>query len=76
MLQTIKLERIFADKILAAEFYYDRKMYFDVAKHVYDVSIMMDLPEIQALMDKCFGTAENDRLQKARRDPQNRQRSR
>ena len=51
MLQTIKLERIFADKILAAEFYYDRKMYFDVAKHVYDVSIMMDLPEIQALMD-------------------------
>ena len=38
-LLTIRLERIFADKILAAEFYYDREMYFDVAKHVYDVSI-------------------------------------
>ncbi|MBQ7146837.1 MAG: nucleotidyl transferase AbiEii/AbiGii toxin family protein [Lachnospiraceae bacterium] len=50
-LLTIRLERIFADKILAAEFYYDRKMYFDVAKHIYDVSIMVDLPEIQCLID-------------------------
>jgi len=50
-LLTIRLERIFADKILAAEFYYDREMYFDVAKHVYDVSIMIDLPEIQHLMN-------------------------
>ena len=50
-LLTIRLERIFADKILAAEFYYDREMYFDVAKHVYDVSIMLDLPEIQRLMN-------------------------
>lgn len=32
-IQTIKLERIFADKILAAEFYYGRELYFDVAKH-------------------------------------------
>ena len=39
------------DKILAAEFYYDRKLYFDVAKHVYDVSIMLDLPSIQALLE-------------------------
>ncbi len=50
-LLTIRLERIFADKILAAEFYYDREMYFDVAKHVYDVSIMIDLHEIQCLMN-------------------------
>ena len=49
-IQTIKLERIFADKILAAEFYYERKLYFDVAKHVYDVSIMLDLPSIMALL--------------------------
>lgn len=49
-IQTIKLERIFADKILAAEFYYGRELYFDVAKHVYDVSIMLDLPSIQALL--------------------------
>lgn len=51
MIQTIKLERIFADKILAAEFYYDREMYFDVAKHVYDVSIMLDIPSIKALLN-------------------------
>lgn len=50
-IQTIKLERIFADKILAAEFYYDRELYFDVAKHVYDVSIMLDLPSIRALLE-------------------------
>lgn len=35
--KTIRLERIFADKIFAAEFYYEREMYFDVAKHIYDV---------------------------------------
>ena len=29
MINTIRLERIFADKIFAAEFYYERKMYFD-----------------------------------------------
>ena len=50
-IQTIKLERIFADKILAAEFYYSRELYFDVAKHVYDVSVMLDLPLIQSLLD-------------------------
>ncbi len=49
-IQTIKLERIFADKILAAEFYYERGLYFDVAKHVYDVSIMLDLPMIRSLL--------------------------
>ena len=36
-INTIRLERIFADKIFAAEFYYERAMYFDVAKHIYDV---------------------------------------
>jgi hypothetical protein len=48
---TIRLERIFADKIFAAEFYYERKMYFDVAKHIYDVSVMLEIPQIQKLMD-------------------------
>ena len=51
-IQTIRLERIFADKILAAEFYYERELYFDVAKHVYDVSIMLALPAIQSLLYK------------------------
>ncbi len=49
-INTIRLERIFADKIFAAEFYYERAMYFDVAKHIYDVSVMMDLPQIQDMM--------------------------
>jgi len=49
-IHTIKLERIFADKIFAAEFYYNKEMYFDVAKHVYDVGIMMDLPTIQIML--------------------------
>ncbi len=43
MIKTIRLERIFADKIFAAEFYNERALYFDVAKHLYDVSIMLDL---------------------------------
>lgn len=47
---TIRLERIFADKIFAAEFYYEREMYFDVAKHIYDVSEMFSLPKIQELV--------------------------
>lgn len=33
-IKTIRLERIFADKIFAAEFYHERGMYFDVAKVV------------------------------------------
>lgn len=47
---TLLLERIFADKIFAAEFYFDRKMYFDVAKHIYDVSVMLNLQQIQAMI--------------------------
>lgn len=49
-INTIRLERIFADKIFAAEFYYEREMYFDVAKHIYDVSIMLDIGEIKAML--------------------------
>lgn len=38
---TQKLERIFVDKIFASEFYFERKLYFDVAKHVYDIVILL-----------------------------------
>ena len=51
IIKTIRLERIFADKIFAAEFYYERKMYFDVAKHLYDVSVMLDLEQIQGMIE-------------------------
>lgn len=49
-IKTIRLERIFADKIFAAEFYYERAMYFDVAKHIYDVGVMMDLQLMQNML--------------------------
>lgn len=50
-LKTIRLERIFADKIFATEFYYEREMYFDVAKHIYDVGVMLDLCPIQHMLE-------------------------
>ena len=49
-INTIKLERIFADKILAAEFYYQRRMLFDTAKHLYDLATMMEQEKIQNLL--------------------------
>lgn len=49
-INTIKLERIFADKILAAEFYYERDLLFDVAKHLFDLTIMMKIDRIQRLL--------------------------
>ncbi|MCL1808936.1 MAG: nucleotidyl transferase AbiEii/AbiGii toxin family protein [Clostridiales bacterium] len=47
---TIRLERIFVDKVFATEFYYQRKEYFDVSKHLYDLSVMSDLNEIKFLL--------------------------
>ena len=44
------MERIFADKILAAEFYYQRQMLFDVAKHLYDLTLLMNTKRIAALL--------------------------
>lgn len=50
-IEIIKLERIFIDKIFAAEFYYQRKMYEDVSKHLYDISIMMKNDDIKKLLN-------------------------
>jgi len=47
---TIKLERIFVDKVFASEFYYLRREYFDVSKHIYDLTVMSGLEEIQQLI--------------------------
>lgn len=49
-IQTIKMERIFADKILAAEFYYQREMLFDTAKHLYDLVTMLEQERIRRLL--------------------------
>lgn len=51
-ISTIRMERIFADKILAAEFYYQRHMLFDTAKHLYDLTSMMEQERIQTLLSK------------------------
>ena len=49
-IEIIKLERIFIDKIFAAEFYYERGMYEDVSKHLYDISIMIKNEDIKKLL--------------------------
>ncbi len=55
-IENISIERIFCDKLLAAEFYVQREEYFDVAKHLYDIVTMMEMPRIQELIndDKVF----------------------
>jgi hypothetical protein len=40
----------FCDKILAAEFYYQRRMLFDTAKHLYDLTTMMEQDRIHTLL--------------------------
>jgi predicted nucleotidyltransferase component of viral defense system len=49
-INTIRMERIFVDKVFASEFYYQRGEYFDVSKHIYDLSIMSGLDEIKRLL--------------------------
>lgn len=49
-IQTISLERMFADKLLAAEGYLERGKLFDVAKHVYDIHVLMSDKKIQELL--------------------------
>ncbi len=50
-IEIIKLERMFIDKIFAAEFYYIRNMYMDTAKHLYDMSVLFNNDKIQRLLD-------------------------
>ena len=51
-IETITLERIFVDKIFAAEFYFEREMYRDFAKHIYDIVTMSDDDKINDLLNK------------------------
>lgn len=50
-LDIIKIERMFIDKVFAAEFYFIRKMYTDMAKHIYDISVLMDDKKIKNLLE-------------------------
>ena len=49
-IEIIKLERIFVDKIFAAEFYFESNMYEDVSKHLYDISIMIKNDNIKEML--------------------------
>ncbi len=49
-IQNISIERIFADKILATEFYLEREEYFDVAKHLYDIAAMSEHQRVKTLL--------------------------
>lgn len=49
-IEIIKLERMFIDKVFAAEFYYLRNMYTDMAKHIYDISVLFLNDDIQKLL--------------------------
>lgn len=50
-IEIITLERMFIDKIFAAEYYYIRNMYYDVAKHLYDISVLFNNSKIQNLLN-------------------------
>lgn len=45
------MERIFLDKVFAAEFYFLRGDYFDVAKHVYDLSVLLNERKIRDFLE-------------------------
>lgn len=49
---TISLKRIFIDKIFASQFYYEREKYNDLAKHIYDITILMDNDLIRNFIEK------------------------
>ena len=54
MIQVISLERIFIDKLFAAEAYVRKSSEgdraFEASKHIFDLSIMMDMPEIKKFL--------------------------
>lgn len=42
-----KLERIFIDKLFAAELYFEKNMYIDISKHLYDITILLQTKKIK-----------------------------
>ena len=42
-----KLERIFIDKLFAAELYFEKQMYIDLSKHLYDLTILFKTERIK-----------------------------
>ena len=50
-IKMVKLERMFIDKVFAAEFYYIRKEYTDVSKHIYDLCVLINNDKIKELFN-------------------------
>lgn len=50
-IETISLERIFIDKVFASQFYFERNNYSDVAKHVYDLTVLLDNEKIKTFLN-------------------------
>ena len=46
-----KLERIFVDKLFAAEVYFEKQMYVDLSKHLYDLIILYETERIQKFLN-------------------------
>ena len=46
-----KLERIFIDKLFAAQLYFEKQMYIDLSKHLYDLTILFKNKRIQEFFD-------------------------
>lgn len=49
-IETISLERIFIDKVFAAQFYFEREEFSDVAKHVYDLTVLLGDEKIKVFL--------------------------
>lgn len=50
-IKVIKLERMFIDKVFAAEFYYIREEYTDASKHIYDLCTLINNTKIKKLFN-------------------------
>lgn len=50
-IKIIKLERMFIDKVFAAEFYFTRKEYTDTSKHLYDLCVLINNDKIKELFN-------------------------
>ena len=50
-MKIIKLERMFIDKVFAAEFYYIREQYTDASKHIYDLCVLISNDKIEKLFN-------------------------
>lgn len=50
IVEAISLERIFIDKVFATEFYFERAEFSDVAKHIYDLTVLLQNEEIKSFL--------------------------